>query len=302
MALGHRLGHGPAVPAAGHAGRRVGLQLHAGYGGQGGELLHQRHRLGPAGGGAGGEEGGDVAAQVGVHPGGGVGRHPGQGLGHDPGPVDAIQARQPRGGGDHLDGLHAGGGGLGPPVGPQGLGVAHGVLGRAAVHRRPPLQAVQGPGVGLGAVVVFHPPGHQLAQALLHLGGPGREHPEHLGGDALDVGVAVGDRSPVHAQAGGQLRAQGRRIDPADAALLALQEPGIEGQPAAALVLDLGHHDGVGVQLGVGGAAGVLAEQGHGQPLVSTWSTPSVPRRVTRRRRTGRPPRRRRGRRPPRLV
>ena len=47
----------------------------------------------------------------------------------------------------------------------------------------------------------------------------------------------------------------------------ALQEPGVEGQPAPGGVLDLCGDDGVAVQLGIGSPAGVLTEHGHGQAL-----------------------------------
>ena len=56
---------------------------------------------------------------------------------------------------------------------------------------------------------------------------------------------------PGDAEAVGELGAQGGVVDPADRALLLLEEPGVERQPPPGRVLDLGRDDGVGVQLRV---------------------------------------------------
>jgi hypothetical protein len=115
--------------------------------------------------------------------------------------------------------------------------------------------------------VSVDPVGHQLGQPGLDLLGALGELVEQARRDALDVAVALDHRPPHHAEPCGQLGAEGRGVDPADGALLALQEPSVERQPLAGGVLDLGGHDGVGVQLGIGAAAGVLAEQRHGEAL-----------------------------------
>ncbi len=82
-----------------------------------------------------------------------------------------------------------------------------------------------------------------------------------------DVGVAADHRPPLHAEAAGELGAEGGAVDPADAALLALQEPGIERQPPAGGVLDLAGDDRVGVQLRVHRPRRVLTEHRHRQAL-----------------------------------
>ncbi len=85
--------------------------------------------------------------------------------------------------------------------------------------------------------------------------------------DAGEVGVALGDFAPPQPEARRELGAQRRGVDPADAALLVLQEPGVEGQPVASGVLDLGHDEGVGVQLWIRASAGVLSEDRHDKTL-----------------------------------
>lgn len=72
---------------------------------------------------------------------------------------------------------------------------------------------------------------------------------------------------PAESEAGGQLGAEGGVVDPADGALLLLEEASVEREPAAGRVLDLGADHGVGVQLRIDGAGGVLAEHRHGQAL-----------------------------------
>ncbi len=110
-----------------------------------------------------------------------------------------------------------------------------------------------------------HPVSDQVGQPGVHLLGALGELAEQAGRDAVDVAVALDHWSPGDAETARQLGPQGRGVDPADGALLALQEPGVERQPLAGGVLHLGGHDGVGVQLGIGAAAGVLAEQRDGQ-------------------------------------
>src|SRR5690606_22834518 len=95
-----------------------------------------------------------------------------------------------------------------------------------------------------------------------YLGAALGEGVAHLGGDAGEVGLASSHVAPLDAEAVGELAAQGGVVDPADGALLVLEEAGVEGEPSAGRVLDLGRDQGVGVQLGVDRPGGVLAEQG----------------------------------------
>ena len=164
---------------------------------------------------------------------------------------------------------------------PERLGVDHRGLGRAAVERGRALQAGQGAGIRLGAVMGLGPGGHQLAQSGVDLLGALRELLQKRARDAGDVGVALAHRSPGNAEAGGELGPQGRGVDPADAALLALQEPGVEGQPLPGEVLRLGGDDGVGVELGSALRLVCWRNTATARPWVSTWWTPSVPRRVS---------------------
>ncbi|HET7488684.1 MAG TPA: hypothetical protein VFJ85_12200, partial [Acidimicrobiales bacterium] len=266
VAVDHVLADGAAVPAECGAGRRRRVQLHTVAGRLGGQVVDEDDQVLRRGSSFGRHEGGHLPGQVGGQPGGRLGRHPAQGLGHDGVPIDCAVAGQDRPvWQDHL--VHADRGRPPAPLGPQLIGVADPLLVGAAVEHSPPLQAGQGAGVRLGSVVSLHPGSHQLGQLRLNLLGPLGELLHQRVGQAHDVAVAVGHRPPRHAQAGAQLGAQGRGVHPADAALLALQEPGVEGQPLAGGVLDLGHHEGVAVQLGVGGPARVLAEHRHRHAL-----------------------------------
>ena len=135
------------------------------------------------------------------------------------------------------------------------------MLRRAAGNDGGPLEPVDGPGVGLRAVVLDDPGGHQLGGLGFHLLGPLGEEPSGILRHACKFGVPLGGRAPGHPETPGQLGSQGSGVDPADRALLPLEKPGVEGQPLPRRVLHLGRDDGVRVQLGIGTAAGVLAEE-----------------------------------------
>ena len=72
--------------------------------------------------------------------------------------------------------------------------------------------------------------------------------------------------SHCDAEAVGELGSEGGVVDPADRALLVLQEPGIQREPPAGRVLDLRRDHRVGVQLRIDGPGGVLAEHRDGRP------------------------------------
>ena len=140
-------------------------------------------------------------------------------------------------------------------------------LGRPAVEDGVALQTRQGAAVGLGAVVGVGPTPDVKREQGLDLGAALGEQLPQLRPDAGDVGMAVDNRVPADAEAGGELGAEGGVVDPADGALLVLEKARVEGEPAATAVLHLGPDEGVRVQLGIDAAAGVLAEQRHGQAL-----------------------------------
>lgn len=96
--------------------------------------------------------------------------------------------------------------------------------------------------------------------------------------------MAALDRIPGDLEAAGQFAAERGVVDPADRSLLVLEEPGVEGEPAAGRVLDLGGDEGVGVQLRVNRPGGVLAKSGNDQApgvdLVDAVPPPSCDRPV----------------------
>jgi hypothetical protein len=160
-----------------------------------------------------------------------------------------------------------GGAGLSLPVRSQDRGDDRVILARPARGDRPPLQHVERPGAGLGAVVLVGPAGDQLGKLGLDLPGPLREHLRQRLRDADQIRLpgAVGHGLPIQAEPAGQLRAQRRVVHPGQRLLLLLQPPGIQGQPHAGAVLDLGRDDRMGVQPRVRRAAGVLAEDPDGE-------------------------------------
>jgi hypothetical protein len=135
------------------------------------------------------------------------------------------------------------------------------LLVRSAGHHCFAFQAGDRPRIGIDAVMLGGPATHQLTKLVVDLRRSLGELGHQLIGDADHVGVAIDHRAPSDTEAGGHLGAQGGVVDPADAALLVLEEPGIQRQPRARRVLDLGPDHRVGVQLRIGGAARVLAEQ-----------------------------------------
>ena len=106
-----------------------------------------------------------------------------------------------------------------------------------------------------------------VGQRVVDVAGPLREHVEQLVGDAGDLGLAVDDRSPVDAEAVGELGAQHRLVEAAEHPLVPLQVAGVERQPATVGGLDLGRDHGVGVDLRVIGPRRRLAERRHRQPV-----------------------------------
>jgi hypothetical protein len=107
------------------------------------------------------------------------------------------------------------------------------LLVRAAGHHRFAFQAGNRPRIWIDAVVFSGPASHQLPQLVVDLSRPLGKLGHQLIGDADDVRVAVDDRTPSDAEADGELGPQGGVVDPADAALLVLEEPGIQRQPRA---------------------------------------------------------------------
>ncbi len=94
-------------------------------------------------------------------------------------------------------------------------------------------------GVGVDAVVLGAPSSDQLAQLRVDLSAALAEQLPQPVGHAAQVTDPVLTLDPLDAEPHRQLGAQGGVVDPADRALLVLQESGIEGQPASRVVLDL---------------------------------------------------------------
>ena len=259
--VGDMLADRPSVPPPRSPRGHGRVQLLAARCCLSGEVIDQSCQLPGGGGGAGWEEGGDVSGQVGDQPVGLLRRHPLQRDGDDRVGVDGFGAGQcglPAG--EPLEAV-TGGAGLGLPVGPEHGGVDGVVFARPAGGDGPPLQQVQVAGAGLDTVFVG-PAGDQLGQLRFDLPGPLREHLTQLLRHPGHIRLArpLRDRLPVEAEPAGQLGAQGGVVDPRQGPLLGLEPPGIQRQPHAGAVLDLGGDHCVGVQLRVGGTACVLAE------------------------------------------
>jgi hypothetical protein len=115
--------------------------------------------------------------------------------------------------------------------------------------------------------VFVAPPADQLGELGFDLTLPLRQDPPHTRGDAGQVPGAVRVGLPGDAEAVGELGPEGSVVDPADRALLAHQEPGVERQPPPSRVLHLRRDHRVAVQLGIDRPGRVLAEHRHGQAL-----------------------------------
>ena len=90
---------------------------------------------------------------------------------------------------------------------------------------------------------------------------------EHVGGNIGHLGDAVHRLAPAHTEPPRQLGAQARVVEAGEGLLIALDRARVEGQPATVGRQHPVDDDHVGVQLGVEGATGVLAEEGGGDPL-----------------------------------
>ena len=203
-----------------------------------------------------------MAGQVGAQPTRGLLTHPAQHLDDD---VLAGWCRPVTGVAEPFRGERGGvESGRGRLVGPRVVqcgGVDAVGLGGPGGEHGGSFQAGDGARVGVVAVVFGAPPVDQLADLDVDLGAALREHRPHPVGDGGEVGLAAVDGVPGDTESVGELGAQGGVVDPADGSLLVLQEPGIQRQPPAVDVLDLGGDDGVGVQLRVHRPRRVLTEQ-----------------------------------------
>jgi len=162
-------------------------------------------------------------------------------------------------------GVKADDGGLLTP-GPVQAGAVDAMgLGRSGGEDRSSFELGDRAWVGVGAVVLVGPCPEQVGELALDLGAPGREQVTHRFGNAGGVGLPAVEWLPAESEARGELGTEGGVVDPADGALLLLEEASIEREPAAGRVLDLGADYGMGVQLRIDGAGGVLAEHSHGQ-------------------------------------
>ena len=154
----------------------------------------------------------------------------------------------------HRGRVPAGVDGPGRPLGLEGVGVdVVALLGPAGVERR----QLGAAGAGLAPV------GHGFDDLLAALG----VGLDPLPGDARDLGPAVVDLGPLDAEALGELVAQDRLVEEAGGAGVLVDERAVQRPEAA--VDALGHvgHQQVGVEVGIAGPAGAVAERGHGQAV-----------------------------------
>ena len=82
-------------------------------------------------------------------------------------------------------------------VGLDGLGLA-----RSAGQHGGAFQAVEGAGIRLGAVMVINPIGHRRGQRGLHLAVALGEELQQPFGYTVNVGMALAERAPGHAETG----------------------------------------------------------------------------------------------------
>src|SRR5439155_11934424 len=99
-----------------------------------------------------------------------------------------------------------------------------------------------------------------LVEALLDLGPALREQPQHLGGDPSYIGDAVADRSPLQAEVAGEGVAEMGLVEVTGGLGLDIQGAAVERRPASVWPEgEIGHQD-VGVQVGIAGPTGAVAE------------------------------------------
>ncbi len=101
----------------------------------------------------------------------------------------------------------------------------------------------------------------------LDLAGPLRQLVEHDVGHAVDLGDPVGRRTPPDAEALCQLAPQRRVVQRGERPLVALDQSGVQRQPASIRDANLGDDDRVGVQLRIERPAGVLPEKRDREPV-----------------------------------
>jgi hypothetical protein len=281
LPVGDRLGDRPPVGPARRARRRRRVQLGAAAGGLGGQVVDQGTRASAEG-----------AASAGTRVDTSRIR---SACSHDEScwatrrSASSITSpgRAPaRPGSGATEGRPAGGSrrrGLGAASRPGALGVGDLRLLRAALHHGVPLQGGERAGVGFGAVVVVDPAAQHLGQAGLDLLGALRELLAQPLGHVDQVGLAALELTPGQPEAGGELRPEGGVVEPADGALLSLQQVSVEGEPRPVVSCTLAHtRRGCGA---AGRRCGLVCWRNRAtvSPWVSTWWTPSVPRRRRRR-------------------
>ena len=107
-----------------------------------------------------------------------------------------------------------------------------------------------------------------LVEVGLDLPATGRELPQHGLGDPGDVGDAVLDRTPTHAEPAGEIPPKMCLVEVTDRRGPRVQRPGVERRPPV-VRLRVGNvrDDHVGMEVGVAGPGGAVPERGTDKPV-----------------------------------